>query len=138
MSDSKQKSKTSKAVKATPETEMKIAAQILDDKLARQISVIDVRKVTSLCDYFLICSGESTVQLKAIAEELQYKFKHDLDILPISVEGYPDSSWILIDFGDIIIHLFLEDSREFYRLERLWGQGEFLEISEIIPGYREE
>ncbi len=111
---------------------MKKIVKILDDKLASEIEVIDVSSLTSLCRYFIICSGESNVQLKAIAEEVQYRLKHEDKVRPLNIEGLPDSGWILLDYVDIIVHVFLGDLREFYRLERLWGQGEFLKLDKIL------
>jgi len=119
---------------------MKKIVGILDDKHASEIEVIDVSGLTSLCRYFIICSGESNVQLKAIAEEVQYRLKHEEKVKPLSMEGFPDSGWILLDYIDIIVHVFMSDMREFYRLERLWGQGEFLKLDKILrrPGKRDE
>ncbi len=116
---------------------MEKVVRILDDKHGVDITIIDVSTLTSLCKYFIICSGESQVQLKAMAEEVQYRLKHEDKILPISLEGYPNSGWILLDYFDIIIHLFDLELRDFYRLERLWGQGEFKKLEEIIPELKE-
>ena len=111
---------------------MEMIVRILDDKLAIDIVVIDVSSLTSICKYFVICSGESNVQLKAMAEEILYQVKHQGKMIPSGVEGFPDSGWILIDYLDVIVHIFNPELREFYRLERLWGQGEFINVREII------
>lgn len=128
--------KTTKKKEYTDEDQRRLLehiVKILDDKLAKEIQVIEVTELTSLCDFFVICSGESTVQLKAMLSEVQYVLKHEHDLLPLSMEGEPESGWLLLDYGDIIVHLFLDERRQFYRLERLWGQGNFIELSEFIP-----
>ncbi|MCK4667516.1 ribosome silencing factor [Candidatus Dependentiae bacterium] len=136
MVTSKKKEKISSEDISTDKLMEKVV-RILDDKHGIDITIINVSSMTSLCRYFVICSGESRVQLRAMAEELQYRLKHDDKLLPISLEGYPDSGWILLDYFDIIIHLFDLELRDFYRLERLWGQGEFKELEEIIPELKE-
>ncbi len=116
---------------------MEKVVKILDAKHGIDITIIDVSTLTSLCKYFIICSGESQVQLKAMGEELLYRLKHEDKIRPNSLEGYPSSGWILLDYFDVIIHLFDLELRDFYRLERLWGQGEFKNLEEIIPELKE-
>jgi len=81
-----------------------------------------MRKVITFADYFLICSGDSTTQLKAIAGEI----KEQLNKTGISIrhlEGYKDGGWVLLDYGDVIVHVFLEESRQFYNLEGLWNDA---------------
>jgi len=83
-----------------------------------------VSKLTWLCDYFVIVSGETTIQTKTIAENILEKIEE----VPISVEGIEEGKWILIDYGEIIIHIFLPEIRNYYNLEKLWGDAEFVEV----------
>ena len=81
--------------------------------------MLDVREVTSFADYFVICSGANTRQIQAIGEEIQAQLKK-LGEYPSSVEGYQNAEWVLVDYGDYLIHIFSEKARVYYDLERLW------------------
>jgi ribosome-associated protein len=83
------------------------------------VVVLDVREVTSFADHFLICSGANSRQTQAIADEIQQELKK-LDEYPISLEGYANAEWILVDYGDFVTHIFSQKAREYYALERLW------------------
>ncbi|MCM8814845.1 MAG: ribosome silencing factor [Candidatus Omnitrophica bacterium] len=98
---------------------LKKIRKILEDKKARDIVILDVRKLTWITDYLVIATGETNIQTRAIAEEIIEKF----DNPPFSIEGF-ETSWILLDYGDIVIHIFLPEVRVFYNLERLWGDAE--------------
>lgn len=96
-----------------------IAKKAIDDKRGEEISVLDVRGKTSIADYFVIASGGSTIQVAAIAEEVEDKLAEaGYDLL--NKNGYETSRWILLDYGDVIIHIFHKDERKYYNLERLW------------------
>ncbi len=92
------------------------------DKQASDIVLLDVRGVCSFADYFVICSGESERQISAIYEEVGHRLKHE-GILPHHHEGTIDSGWLLLDFGDIIVHIFAPFEREYYQLDELWSQA---------------
>lgn len=94
-------------------------AQYLDNKKARDITILDIGAVTTLGDYFVIASGGSAPQVKAMADEVIEKMA-EAGERPIHIEGYNVATWVLIDFGDVIVHLFQEETREFYGIERLW------------------
>jgi ribosome-associated protein len=81
--------------------------------------VLDVREVTSFADYFVICTGSNTRQIQTIGEEIQAQLKK-LGEYPSSVEGYQNAEWVLVDYGDYVIHIFSEKARVYYDLERLW------------------
>jgi ribosome-associated protein len=81
--------------------------------------VLDLRDITSLADYFLICTGNNTRQNQAISDEIYLKLK-DQGEMPVSIEGYDNAEWILQDYGDFIVHIFLPTARSYYDLERLW------------------
>lgn len=100
------------------------AYEILEDKKARNIEIIDISKVSTLADYFIICSGTSTIHIRTIAEELDMKM-NEAGFNLIHKEGYESARWILLDFGELVIHIFHEEDRSFYNLERLWADGKF-------------
>ncbi len=97
---------------------------ILEDKKARDIEIIDISEVSILADYFIICSGTSTTHIRTIADELDKKMG-EAGYNLIHKEGYGSARWILLDFGEIVIHIFHEEDRSFYNLERLWSDGKF-------------
>ena len=86
------------------------------------IILLDTRKVCSFADYFVICSGDSTRQVQAIYEEIGHVLKKE-GILPRGREGTTDSGWLLLDFGDVIVHIFAPVEREYYKLDKLWSQA---------------
>ena len=92
------------------------------DKQASDILLLDTREVCSFADYFVLCSGESGRQLRAIYEEIEHILKKE-GVLPHHSEGTVDSGWILLDFGDIIVHIFAPFEREYYQLDKLWSHA---------------
>ena len=107
---------------------MDVACSAAEDKRARDITVLDISPISTLCDYFIICSGGSSTQVKAIAENILEKLS-DHGILPKRREGLREGSWILLDYGDVVVHIFQEEQRYFYNLERLWGDAEVVNVS---------
>lgn len=101
----------------------KVAAIAADDKKATDIVLLDLRDQTDVCDYFLICTGANGRLMDAVVEEIEEKVKAGLGAKPLSVEGKANSSWILMDYGIVVIHVFKPETRDFYRLERLWGDA---------------
>ena len=99
-----------------------IAYGILEDKKARDIEVIDISEVSILADYFIICSGTSPTHIKTLADELEQKMG-EAGYNLIHKEGYQSARWILLDFGELVVHIFNEEDRDFYNLERLWSDG---------------
>lgn len=97
----------------------KLIARCLDDKKGRDITILDIGSVSSLGDYFVIASGGSAPQLKAMADEVLEKMA-EVGAHPLHVEGYNAATWILMDFGDVIAHIFHQETRDFYGIERLW------------------
>ena len=106
---------------------LKIIVKALDDKRASDIDVLNISKLTSLGDYFIICSCGSGVQVRACADEVEEKMK-EVGISPLHVEGYRGGNWILMDFDDIIVHIMDRETRGFYALEHLWNDAEKIEI----------
>ena len=93
--------------------------KILNDKKAIDIEKIDVAEKTILADYFIIASGTSSTHIKALADNIEYELKKE-KIYPNKIEGYQSNSWILLDYSDIIIHIFTEEERKNYQIEELW------------------
>jgi ribosome-associated protein len=93
------------------------------DKKAFDLDVLAVNEVTSIADYFVLCSANSERQTQAIADSVQAKVREHEGVKPLLVEGTTPGRWILIDFGDFIVHIFTEDCRRYYGLERLWGDA---------------
>ena len=102
---------------------LKQVALAVEDLKAKDVVEIDVRGKTSVCDYIVIASGTSTRHVKSIADEVVRKVK-DLDVLPLGVEGEREAEWVLVDLGDVVVHVMLPRVREFYALERLWTVGD--------------
>jgi ribosome-associated protein len=106
----------------TPRQLALLAAEVCDDKKAKEILVLDVRKITSISDYFIVCSTSNERQARAIAEEMRMRLK-EMGKREMGVEGMDDARWVLQDFGDIVLHIFHESQREFYDIEGLWADA---------------
>jgi len=103
------------------------AAQAADEKKAQQIVVLRLSAITEFTDYFVICTGNSTRQTQAIADAVIEELKK-VKARPLHTEGYNNAEWILIDYGSFVVHIFTEESRSFYDLERLWRDAERVEL----------
>ena len=104
------------------------AVRLLDAKKAVDVHLIDIREISTLGDYFVIATGTSSTHVKALADELEAKLQ-EAGISPGHVEGYRSNSWILLDYGEVIVHVFTPDSRAFYDLDRLWQDGVQVDLS---------
>jgi ribosome-associated protein len=111
---------------ATPK-ELQTIVDALDDKRAKDIVVLELTDVSSTLDYFIIASGESSLQLKALEDSVHSKLKEE-KIYPKGIEG-PSQRWILLDYGYLVVHLMSPDARKFYDLEGLWADANKLEIT---------
>ncbi|HJV17340.1 MAG TPA: ribosome silencing factor [Bacillales bacterium] len=110
---------------------LKIAAKATDDKRAEDIMALNMRGISLMADYFIICHGNSDKQVQAIAREIKEKaLENHFDVK--RVEGFDEARWILIDLGDVIVHVFHRDERSYYNLERLWGDAPLEDISSVI------
>jgi ribosome-associated protein len=106
----------------TPRQLALLAAETCDEKKAKDIVVLDVRKITTISDYFIVCSTSNERQARAIAESMRMKLK-EMGRREMGVEGIEDGRWVLQDFGDIVLHIFHESQREFYDIEGLWADA---------------
>ena len=104
------------------EGKVRRAAQAALDHKAIGLVVLDVQGLSSVTDYFLVCSGRSTTHLRSIVDAIRGEMKA-ADVRPLHGEGTPESGWMLLDYGDVLVHVFLEDTRAYYALERLWGDA---------------
>ncbi|MGI6403159.1 MAG: ribosome silencing factor [Oscillospiraceae bacterium] len=110
---------------------VKTTVKLLDAKKAEDIVVLDIQNLTSLGDYFIIASAGNTTLVKTLAEEVEEKLSAQ-GVEPRKVEGASSAMWILMDYNDVVIHIFYSETREFYCLERLWGDAPKLDIAELL------
>ena len=115
----------------TDREELEIAVKALDSRKAKNITALKVEDLTILANYFIIASATSTTQVKALADEVEYQLG-ETGVKPKSIEGYQSQTWIVLDYYDIIVHVFLEETRDFYQLERLWADGTPVDISDLV------
>ena len=92
------------------------------DKKAQDVTVMDIRELTVIADAFVICSGSSKAQVKAICDNIEYQLSKE-NIKPVKIDGYNEARWIVLDYSDILVHIFYDEDRIFYNLERLWNNG---------------
>src|SRR5260370_25791248 len=105
-----------------------LAVRAAESKKATDIKVLDLTGITSFTDYFVICTGANSRQIQAISDEITIRLKDDRGELPLSVEGYNQAEWVLVDYGDFLVHIFSPNAREYYNLERLWRNAKTLEF----------
>ena len=108
----------------------KIAYNALDEKKGINISIIDISEISTLADYFIIAGGNNENQVKALANSVEEEM-YKVDCKPKHIEGFDNANWILMDFSDIIVHVFNEEDRLFYDLERIWRDGKLLEVTDL-------
>lgn len=110
---------------------VKNTVKILDSKKAEDLVAIRVKDLTILAEYFIIANGTSSTQVKMLADEVEYQLG-EMGIKPHKVEGYQSGNWIVLDYIDVVVHIFLTETREFYSLERLWADGDVLNTETIL------
>lgn len=110
---------------------LKIAVNAADDKKASDLVILDISRIASFATYFLLCTGDSSRQMQAIADEIEKRLRAQ-GIRPSHLEGYQNSEWILLDYGDLVVHIFSKTARVYYDLERLWRDGKKLDASLYI------
>lgn len=115
----------------TPKDMALLAAKALDSKKAKEIKVIEIGDLTTLADYFVIAAGTSNTQISALSDVVEEYLKREGE-MALRREGYRDGTWVLLDYGSIAVHIFSEEAREFYGLERLWRDGKELDLSGVL------
>ena len=108
------------------------AAQVAVDNRGQNVAVLDLREQTPMFDFFVVASGSSRRQLHAISEEIDHKLEDDLGDRRMGIEGYNESSWILLDYGTVVVHLFDEQMRAYYDLESLWANAKRVDLTGIV------
>lgn len=109
---------------------IKVAYKALDDKFAIDIKVLDISQSSTIADYFIIASGNNISQVKAMADEVDLKL-HEIGVDVNHREGYTTSNWILLDFSNVIVHLFNKEDRQYYDLEKAWGNAKEIDVNTI-------
>lgn len=115
----------------TPTEIAAIAAKALDDKKAKDIKILKTAEQTVLADYFVICNGSSTPHIKALVDEVDRQLS-EAGEPPLRREGLRSDIWVLMDFGSVIVHIFTDEARKFYNLERLWSDSEEVALSSLL------
>lgn len=112
------------------ETLARLCAQAAADKKAERIKILDLRGISTFTDLFVVCSGTSDPQLKAISNGIQQTLREEAGVKPHAVDGFPSSHWIVLDYLDVVVHIFHESKRDFYGLEDLWSDAPEIEFEE--------
>lgn len=118
----------------TPKEIAELAVKTLDGKMAHDLKLLRTTDVTVLADYFVICTATSTTQIKTLADEVEAVLEAHGET-KLHREGYRSGGWVLLDFGCVVVHIFMDEARKFYNLERLWADAEEIDISALLgPG----
>lgn len=116
----------------TPQTIAEEAVKILDSKKGHGIKMLKIPEKTVLADYFVICRGNSNTQVRALSGEVEEKL-NEKGIKLLHTEGYNEGLWVVLDYGSVMVHIFNRESHEFYKLEKLWGDAEEVDINTFLP-----
>ena len=116
----------------TPKEMALTAAKALDEKKGLEISAVEITDLTSLADYFVFATGSSNTQINALCGAVEKAMDEQAGEKPLRREGYRDGTWVLLDYGCVVVHVFSAEAREFYSLERLWHDGKPLDLSSIL------
>ncbi|MEM1096187.1 MAG: ribosome silencing factor [Bacteroidota bacterium] len=112
----------------------RLAVDAALDKKAKDVTVLDMRKVSGVADIFVLCNGDTDIQVRAIAQSVRMKIKEACDELPWHSEGLDSLQWVLLDYVDLVVHVFQPEKRDFYSLERLWGDAEREDVPDDASG----
>ena len=114
------------------DAEVKLAIECASEKKAFGLVALDLREIASFAEFFVICTGANQRQVQAICDEIEEQLKKQLKARPVRIEGYATADWVLMDYGDFIVHAFEKNAREFYDLERLWRDAKKVELPKEI------
>lgn len=109
----------------------RVAALSADEKKGKDVRILDIRSISTVADYFVICTGTSATHVRAIVDEVEEKLS-ELGLTLHHMEGYQNGRWILLDFSDVVVHVMQAEERSFYNLERLWGDAPEIRISQAV------
>ena len=126
-------SRGSAAAPLTPEAMLEEIGELAADRKALEVVALDLRGLLGYADYFLICTGRADRQVRAIHDAIHQGLKARHGLLPGRVEGLTESRWVLLDYLDVVVHVFTPETREYYRLEQLWGEAPRVELEPAAP-----
>ncbi len=109
-----------------------LAAKALSDKKAKNVQVLEISELTTLADYFVIAAGSSNTQINALVDNVERVLTEEAEESPLHREGYRGGTWVLLDYGCIAVHVFSDEAREFYGLERLWNGAKPVDLSDVL------
>ena len=115
----------------TPKETALLAVKALDARKGQEIRMLEVEHLTTLVDYFVICTGTSNTQINALCDAVEKQLS-EAGLEPLHREGYRGGTWVLLDYGSVAVHVFNEEAREFYALERLWSDGHEVDLSAVL------
>ena len=121
----------------TPKELALLAAKALSDKKGREIQVLEIADLTTLADYFVLATGSSNTQINALCDAVEKELTEKGEE-PLHREGYRGGTWVLLDYGCVVVHVFNDEARKFYSLEHLWADGEEVDLSAILPHAEEK
>ena len=110
---------------------VKYICEALLERKGREIDVLHVEHLTSLTEYFVLCTATSTTQVKALADNVEWRMKYDHETLVHHTEGYESAQWMLLDYGCVVLHVFMPEARKFYNLENLWKDGTPVPLADL-------
>ena len=122
----------------TPKELALLAAKALSDKKGKEIRVLEIAELTTLADYFVLATGSSNTQINALVDNVEKVLTEEAGEEPLHREGYRGGTWVLLDYGCIVVHVFNDEARKFYSLEHLWADGEEVDLSAILPHAEEK
>ncbi len=122
----------------TPKELALLAARALSDKKGAQIQVLEIGDLTTLADYFVLATGSSNTQINALVDNVEKVLHEEAEEEPLHREGYRGGTWVLLDYGCVVVHIFNDEARKFYSLEHLWADGEEVDLSAILPHAEEK
>ena len=122
----------------TPKELALLAARALSDKKGREIQALEIADLTTLADYFVLATGSSNTQINALVDNVEKVLHEEAGEEPLHREGYRGGTWVLLDYGCVVVHVFNDEARQFYSLEHLWADGEEVDLSAILPHAEEK
>ena len=117
----------------TPKELALLAARALSDKKGKEIQALEIADLTTLADYFVLATGSSNTQINALVDNVEKVLHEEAGEDPLHREGYRGGTWVLLDYGCVVVHVFNDEARKFYSLEHLWADGEEVDLSALLP-----